>query len=111
MGARSTQRPRPTGRMRHSDLIEGTGRPRRRARPQKRHSTEARTTEDTMRDSSVVSTAAWGTSEAQLSGSRFTRRRWIAGAAGAAGLALWGTHAAYAQQGTPVASPIPAGRD
>lgn len=64
-----------------------------------------------MRNSSAVSTDAWGNGEAQLSGRHFTRRRWIAGAAGAVGLALLGTHVAYAQQGTPVASPIPAGRD
>jgi len=73
--------------------------------------TEAKATEDAMRDNSAISTAAWGNGEAQLSGRRFTRRRWIAGAAGAASLALLGTHTAHAQQGTPVASPIPAGRD
>jgi lysophospholipase L1-like esterase len=64
-----------------------------------------------MCDNSAVSTAASGTGEAQLSGRRFTRRRWIACAAGAVGLAIRGTDAAYARQGTPVASPIPAGRD
>ncbi len=63
-----------------------------------------------MRDSSAESTAAWDAGEAHLSGRRVTRR-WIARAAGAASLTLWGTHAVYAQQGTPVASPIPAGRE
>jgi hypothetical protein len=42
---------------------------------------------------------------------RITRRRWVASAAGAASLAILKTPAAYAQQGTPIASPIPAGRD
>jgi lysophospholipase L1-like esterase len=72
---------------------------------------QMKATEDAMRDSSTVSTAAWGNGEAQRNGRRFTRRRWITGAAGAASLAILGAHAAYAQQGTPVASPIPAGRD
>jgi lysophospholipase L1-like esterase len=65
----------------------------------------------TMRPNSAEAIAARNHSAAQRHGRRIPRRRWLAGAAGAAGLALLGPHAAHGQQGTPIASPIPAGRD
>jgi lysophospholipase L1-like esterase len=47
---------------------------------------------------------------AQPGGRRYTRR-WLAGATGAAGLAVMGMRAATARQATPVATPLPAARD
>lgn len=64
-----------------------------------------------MLDSAIEGGPVWRNREAQHSGHHLSRRRWIAGVAGAASLALFGTHAAHGQEGTPVASPIPAGRD
>lgn len=64
-----------------------------------------------MHTSSAVRHLAWSSEEGSHRGRRVGRRHWLAGAAGAAGLALLGMPAAQGQEGTPVASPIPGERD